>query len=136
MPSYEKRTGLLYELLIRGNFGGDHQLTKTLGGFEGGYMIEGEAFVNAETGEIDPGSYKLGNQVPISKERAEEYFGSKFATFNASFDVLKEENKKLAIELETANSALADTRQQLRLATETIESMKSDRVLDGLEPSE
>lgn len=104
----ERKTGLLYELLLRGNFDDG----ANLGAFKGGHLVEAEAVVETETGEII--SYRHGNPVPIPEAQATQYFGKQFAAFNAGFDALGIENAKLAADLDVANSQITEVRAELK----------------------
>jgi len=117
----ERKTGLLYELLIRGNF---DDATR-LGQFNGGHLIEADAIVDTDTGQVI--SYNHGAPVPISEERARKYFGEQFTSFNAGFDTLKANLVKIEASRDEARSELAEVRAKLIKANSDLEKMQSEQ---------
>jgi len=116
----ERKSGVLYELLIRGDFDSG----ANLGQFKGGHLVEAEAVVDTDTGEVL--SYKQGAPVPISADRAKEYFGEQFASFNAGFDALKSKNIQLQADLDGANAKLAKLADELKSAGSALAEVSAD----------
>lgn len=110
----ERKTGLLYEILLRGNFDD----AARLGHFKGGHLIEAEAVVDTDTGEVV--SYKHGNPVPISEARARQYFGEQFASFNAGFDAMRARNAQLESDLNAARSEAGELTTQLKATIDNL----------------
>lgn len=106
----EKRT-VFYELLIRGNFGAEHQRGMSqndeLGAFVGCHYREIELLVDVDTGEII-GEPKLLPAQPLTRDRIEQYFGAQVATFMAAGQEAEIQFKSQIGDLQTRISRAAD----------------------------
>jgi hypothetical protein len=97
----EQKSGLLYEILIRG----EHQDGARLGGFSGAHYIEATALVDSETGNVV--SYAPGPAVELPREKIADYLGTKFANFESSMRALQIERDAMAKELDALRARLA-----------------------------
>lgn len=101
-----KKTGLLYEILIRGvHTPGDGA---QLGEYQGAHLIEAEAIVDDETGEVV--QYKPGVAQELKREQVEKYLGARFVTFDE--------------QMRSARDAVATAQRQLDEAVQESSSLK------------
>lgn len=113
----EKKTGLFYEILIRGYAGGEHLQGLELGQFAGAHYIEGTAIVDDDGTVV---SYTPGPAQELPADKVAAYLGEKFTAFEAQQRALQlqfnaqqgalqaqlEEAQKQIAGLAAANAAL------------------------------
>ena len=109
----ELKTGLFYELLIRGSYGGEHQLDAEgkpipAGQFSGAQYIEGNAVVDSGTGQVV--QYTPGPPQELEKEKVVDYLGTRFADFEASYRLLEKSRGELETKLNDAIETIATLR--------------------------
>lgn len=122
--SIEKKSGLFYELLIRGNFGAEHQPDTELGAFAGAHYIEGEAFVDTDTGEVI--QYKPGPAQPLPQDKVVAFLGEKFVTFEASMRELQGKHDALIKQTDADLTAAQQQIKQLQSEKDDIAKERAD----------
>lgn len=99
----EKVSGIFYEILIRGI--STPKDGKKLGDFSGAHMIEAEAIVDTETGEVI--QFRPCDAKPLDRNKIAGYLGDRFVQFDENLRAAQA-NEQEAIEARDAAFAERD----------------------------
>jgi hypothetical protein len=121
----ERKTGLFYELLIRGHYGGAHQTVGELGAFEAAHYIEAEAVVDTATGEVI--QVKPGPAVELPRDKIVSFLGDRFADFESGHRALAAERDQLAASVADLTAKLKQAEAD-RDAAHTAQAQAADRL--------
>lgn len=96
-----ERKTVFYELLLRGAYGGDHQVDDggvklPVGAFCGGHYIEADVVIDTDTGEVL--QFKPRPAQPLTRDKIEDFLGARATAFIESHNAVQAERDAIKAE--------------------------------------